>query len=90
MEKYLVCFWHIFLTVAILGILGNISMLVVYLQPKFKKLSVSTYFCAMSLSNLVINISAILEFMAYFYEIDIFAMSQLTYKTLSFVLFLAI
>lgn len=86
---FFLLYWYVFLIVTIFGTFGSILMFFVYMQPKFRKLSVSTYFCAMSVSNLVININAILQFLDNYFDINLFDNSEFTCKTLHFVIFLA-
>lgn len=74
---------------AILGILGNFFMFLVYSQPKFKKLYMSLFFRAIATSNLCINASAVWQFFDNFYSINLFDLSDVTCKLLNFILFVA-
>lgn len=68
----------------ILGAFGTILMFIVYSKRDLRKLTISIYFRAMSISNLWANIMSILQFIEFINHVSLVKMSQFSCKTLKF------
>lgn len=67
------------------GLIGNTLMFVVFFQPKLRKLSVSTYFRAMSIVYLLVNLNWIRSFVGGNF---LSSMSSFSCKSISFLVYI--
>lgn len=85
LENFRKSFQYTFVATGILGLVGNPLMFVVYSKPNLKKLTVSIYFRAIALVNLLANFSVVIQNVSNFdlkneYEIACRALSFTDYS----------
>lgn len=73
------------LFIALTGLIGNSLMFVVYSQKRLKKLSISTYFRALAISNILINLLSITFFITDQFHFNIHASSSIACKLTRFI-----
>lgn len=77
----------IYISIAILGIIGNTLMYLVYSKSSLSKLSVSIYFRAMALSNLLINFNLIRLFFEIWSNFLLIDYSEFSCRSISYLSF---
>lgn len=77
---------NITLILSILGLIGNTLMFIVYCQSSLRKLSISVYFRAIAIVNLIINLVMTQRYIASLLAQDFTNYSQFVCKTLNFVI----
>lgn len=73
----------------LVGIVGSVLMLVVYSTKNLRRLTVSVYFRAMSITNLWVNFDSVLQLTEFLLDINTITMSNFSCKTLKFLSYIS-
>lgn len=78
---------YLALVFVLAGVIGNISMYVVFSRKGLKKISVSMYFRALALINLFITINWIKIFLLYHYDFSLVSQSIILCKSVTYLIY---